>query len=141
MVRNPIVIIFVNCTFRRVATGLLLTMICTRAWGDDGAVSFRTSIAPILLDNCLACHGPKKAEGGYRVDTYDELLKAGDSGELPITTASDQTSELLRRITCDDESERMPPESEPLTPEQIELVRKWITAGGKFDGENPSKNL
>lgn len=143
MVRHPIVNILVNYACRRVATGLLcLTMmICTRAWGDDVAVSFRTSIAPILLDHCLACHGPKKAEGGYRVDTYDELLKAGDSGELPIATAPDQTSELLRRITCDDESERMPPESEPLTPEQIELVRKWITAGGKFDGENPSQNL
>ena len=112
------------------------------AWGDDTApVSFRSDIAPILLESCFACHGPKKAEGGYRVDTYDELLKAGDSGELPIAASPDQVSELLRRITCDDESERMPAESEALPPEQIELMKKWIAAGGKFDGENASQSL
>ena len=30
----------------------------------DEPVSFRKDLAPILLDQCLACHGPKKAEGG-----------------------------------------------------------------------------
>jgi WD40 repeat protein len=104
-------------------------------------VSFRSDIAPILLDSCLACHGPKKAEGGYRVDTYGELLKAGDSGELPIAASSEQVSELLRRITCEDESERMPAESEPLSPEQIVLFRSWIAAGAKFDGDNETQSI
>lgn len=128
-------------------THLLAASLCcfliqvSTAWSDDTApVSFRSDIAPILLDSCLACHGPKKAEGGYRVDTYDELLKAGDSGELPIAASPDQVSELLRRLTCD-ESERMPAESEPLVPEQIELMKKWIAAGGKFDGENANQTL
>lgn len=103
-------------------------------------VSFRSQIAPIMLDNCLACHGAKKAEGGYRVDTYEQLIKAGDSGELPIAASADQQSELLRRLTCD-ESERMPADSEPLTPEQIELVKQWIASGGKFDGEDPKQQL
>ena len=104
-------------------------------------VSFRSQIAPILVDSCLACHGAKKAEGGYRVDTYEQILKPGDSGEMPIATAADQVSELLRRITCEDESERMPAESEPLQPERIELVKKWIADGGKFDGDNTSQPL
>lgn len=117
-------------------------LFCNLSSGDDTVVvSYRSDIAPILLDSCLACHGPKKAEGGYRVDTYDELLKAGDSGELPIAASPDQVSELLRRITCEDELERMPAENEPLTSEQIELVKKWIAAGGKFDGENASQSL
>ena len=117
-------------------------LFCNLSSGDDTPiVSYRSDIAPILLDNCLACHGPKKAEGGYRVDTYEELLKAGDSGELPIATLPDHVSELLRRISSDDESERMPAENEPLTPEQIELVKKWIAAGGKFDGEDASQTL
>jgi WD40 repeat protein len=104
-------------------------------------VSFRSQIAPILLDSCLACHGAKKAEGGYRVDTYQEMIKAGDSGVMPISTTADQTSELLRRLVCEDESERMPVESEPLLPEQIELVKRWIAEGGKFDGEDASQPL
>lgn len=124
---------------------LAVIVVCVsgnRSSGDDVAtVSFRSEIAPILLDSCLACHGPKKAEGGYRVDTYDELLKAGDSGELPVAESPGQDSEFLRRITSNDESERMPAENEALSSEQIELVRKWIGAGGKFDGENPSESL
>ena len=43
-------------------------------------VSFRKDIAPILLGNCLACHGPKKAEGSFRVDSYERLTAAGDTG-------------------------------------------------------------
>ncbi|WP_372723523.1 c-type cytochrome domain-containing protein [Novipirellula sp.] len=101
-------------------------------------VSFRSDIAPILLDRCLACHGAKKAEGGYRVDTYAELLKPGDSGEPPIAKSADQVSELLRRVVCEDEFERMPAESEPLTAEQIELLKNWIAGGASFDGDDPS---
>lgn len=131
---------------RRVATvGILsVLLLSVPAAGDEGTsepVSFRNQIAPILLDSCLACHGPKKAEGGYRVDTYDELRKAGDSGESPIAASSEQDSELLRRITSDEEWERMPAESEPLTSEQIELVREWIAAGGRFDGEIANESL
>ena len=44
------------------------------------AASFKADIAPILINNCLACHGPKKAEGGYRVDTFERFLREGDSG-------------------------------------------------------------
>ncbi len=114
------------------------------ALGDDAkivSVSFRRDIAPIMLDHCLACHGAKNAEGGYRVDSYEELIKAGDSGELPITTSADQVSELLRRITCEDESERMPAESEPLSQIQIEQIKQWIAGGGKFDGDDARQPL
>src|SRR5690606_539095 len=92
---------------------------------DEAAVSFRSDIAPILLDNCLACHGAKKAEGGYRVDNYDELLKPGDSGESPVVASDAAASELLRRLRCD-ESERMPAESEALPEDQIAKVQRWI---------------
>ncbi len=98
--------------------------------------SFSKEVAPILLDNCLACHGAKKAEGGYRVDNYDELLAPGDSGETPVVPGEGETSELLRRIVSEDESERMPAESEPLTAEQIALVKNWIAGGAKFDGQS-----
>ena len=122
-----------------------LTMVwasCTSVMADDGAaVSFRSDVAPILLNKCLACHGPKKAEGGYRVDTYEELLKAGDSGELPIASSMEHVSELLRRITSEDDSERMPADADPLTPMEVDLVKRWIAAGGKFDGDNAAQSL
>jgi WD40 repeat protein len=102
--------------------------------------SFSTQIAPILLEQCVACHGAKKAEGGYRLDTYEQMLKAGDSGETPVAATGDEVSELVRRLTAE-EYERMPAESEPLLPEQIDAIKKWVTAGAKFDGERPGDLL
>ncbi len=111
------------------------------AWAADAEVSFRRQVAPILLDRCVACHGAKKAEGGYRVDTYAELLKAGDSAEPPIAEAPGETSELLRRMTTDEEFERMPAESDALPQEEIDVVARWIAAGAKFDGDKPADPL
>jgi WD40 repeat protein len=122
-----------------VACSLVLCL--TQLVSAADAVSFKTTIAPILLDNCLACHSAKKAEGGYRVDSYAELLKAGDTGEVPVALVPDQPSELLRRLTCPDASERMPAESDPLPAEQIELVKTWIEQGAKFDGQEPTQSL
>lgn len=104
-------------------------------------VSFRKQVAQLLLDNCLACHGPKKAEGGYRIDAYERLIKAGDSDEVAVTPSKLDASELFRRIATDDESERMPLEGDPLPAEQIALIKQWIEEGAKFDGEDPKAAL
>ena len=121
-------------------------LLCSTVVGKVGlaeeaaTISFRMDIAPILRDHCLACHGAKMAEGGYRVDSYHELLKAGDSGETPVAAGDAEASELLRRLQCDP-SERMPAEAEPLLPEQIENIKQWMLAGATFDGEDPEQAL
>ncbi len=107
----------------------------------DEPVSFRRDVAPLLLENCVACHSAKKAEGGYRVDTYADLLKPGDSGELPFGGEGDHAGEFLRRLITDDESERMPAESDALAAEPIRLITTWIAEGAKFDGPDPNELL
>ena len=67
-------------------SSLLTPVLATEQVGQP--ISFRSDVALIFLENCVACHGPKKAEGGYRIDTFDELLKPGDSGEMPVVAAS-----------------------------------------------------
>ncbi len=122
---------------------LLSSSACTVAVADGQTVSFRKDVATILLENCVACHGPKKAEGGYRADTFDELLKPGDTGAQPVVSAAAASGELLRRITSNDKSERMPADSDALTESQIDVVKRWIAEGAKFDGDkgNISLNL
>lgn len=110
------------------------------AFGAEG-VSFSNQVASILVDNCVACHGAKKAEGGYRIDTFEYLAKSGDSGAAPITASKIEESELWRRVVATDVSERMPAESEPLTPEQLEVLKQWIAGGAAFDGTKPSDPL
>ncbi|MGE0756496.1 MAG: c-type cytochrome domain-containing protein [Pirellulaceae bacterium] len=104
-------------------------------------VSFRKDIAPILQDACIACHGPKKAEGGYRVDSYERAVKAGDSGTDAFAAGKLDDSEAFRRMTSTDADERMPLEADPLPAEQIALFKRWLEEGAKFDGSSPTADL
>jgi WD40 repeat protein len=117
--------------------GMLLTT--TVALAEP--VSFRKDIAPIFLGHCLACHGPKKAEGSYRIDSFERLMKAGDSELPPFTAANLELSETYRRIITDDKDERMPLEGEPLPADKIALLKQWIEEGAAFDGGNPQSPL
>jgi len=54
----------------------ILTSASAALFAQQAPVSFRKDVAPILQENCLACHGPKKAEGGYRVDSFERATKA-----------------------------------------------------------------
>jgi hypothetical protein len=124
------------------ALAAVAVLVCTAAHTAQAEqVSFRSEVAPILLEHCVACHGAKKAEGGYRLDSFEELLKPGDSGEAPVNAAAEIGGEMLRRITSADESERMPADSEPLPPAQVEVLRRWAKEGATFEGEIPGKPL
>lgn len=107
----------------------------------DEPVSFRKDLAPILLDQCLACHGPKKAEGGLRVDSFERVTKEGDSGSPGFVAKDLDLSEAYRRMSSDDESERMPAEADALPAEQLALFKRWIEEGAKFDGDDPAADL
>lgn len=104
-------------------------------------VSFRKDIAPLLQDNCLACHGPKKAEAGYRVDSFERATKAGDSGTPAFQAGKLEESEAFRRVSSTDKDERMPLEADPLPPEKIALIKRWLEEGAKFDGSSPTADL
>jgi hypothetical protein len=103
--------------------------------------SFKRDIAPILLSNCLACHGPKKAEGAYRIDTFERVTAAGDSTQPGFTAKDLEGSEAFRRITSSDPKERMPLEGDPLPAEQVALLKQWIEAGLPFDGPDAKAPL
>jgi WD40 repeat protein len=100
-------------------------------------VSFKRDVAPILLDNCLACHGPKKSEGGYRIDTFERVTGAGDSTQPGFMAKDLEGSEAFRRITSADPKERMPLEGDPLPAEQVAVLKQWIEGGAPFDGPDP----
>lgn len=93
-------------------------------------VDFNREIRPLLAKNCFACHGPdaNHREGGLRLDVRDVAIAAADSGAVAIAPGQPAQSELLRRITAQDESERMPPpdSAAAFTPRQVDLIRRWI---------------
>lgn len=97
-------------------------------------VSFSRQIAPVLVDQCVECHRAEKAKGGYRLDTFEQLLKAGDSDEASITAGKPETSELYELIVAHDDADRMPKKADALPEKDVALIRLWITEGAKFDG-------
>lgn len=96
-------------------------------------VSFVRQIVPILADQCLECHRAEKAKGGYRLDTVEQLLRPGDSGEAPLVAGKPDEGELMRLILTHDEDDRMPKKADPLPAAQIELLRAWIAGGAVLD--------
>ena len=89
------------------------------------------AVGALLASRCMACHGAEKQEGNYSVASIGLTRMAGDSEKLPIVAGKPSESELLRRLTTADESERMPAEADPLSSEQIELIQSWIADGAK----------
>jgi WD40 repeat protein/mono/diheme cytochrome c family protein len=128
---------------RPLAVALCVVVVAATAGPAAAAepISFRRQVAPILVEQCLACHGPKKAEGGYRVDTYAEALAAGDSATPGFLPQDPQGSEAFRRIVATDLEERMPLDGDPLPAEQVAVLRRWIEEGATFDGPDKKAAL
>lgn len=107
----------------RALQGLLL--LTSSSLLADEQVNYSTQIKPLLIERCVACHGVLKQAGGLRLDTALLAIKGGESGAA-IIPGNAEASALLKRVTATDESERMPPEGEPLKPEQIAALQHWI---------------
>ncbi len=99
-------------------------------------IDFNRDIRPILSDKCFACHGPdapaKKIK--LRLDSEAAALADLGKGRRAIVPNHPEQSELVRRITAEDEFERMPPTSSghKLTPREIELLTEWIRQGARW---------
>ena len=91
-------------------------------------VSFEKDIEPILRENCTKCHARGKAEGGFRMDVRDLILIGSDSGTV-VQTGNSEESYLTHVISGVDPSVKMPPQGEPLSAEQVGLIRAWIDQG------------
>jgi len=95
-------------------------------------VTFDKDIKPLFEKSCVKCHGPEKQKGKYRLDSLEAALKASDSGGA-IIKGDSAKSALVQAISRLDPDIEMPPEgkADPLTPEQVGLVRAWIDQGAK----------
>jgi len=112
-------------------------VIATTWWSGCGEeereVNFANDIRPILKTKCMACHGGVRQLGGlsllFEEDMYDTLR----SGLLAVVPGDAEHSEMYQRVISDREQLVMPPEGEPLTDVEKELIRRWIEAGAPWE--------
>src|SRR5689334_19101780 len=100
-------------------------------------VEFNRDIRPILSDKCFTCHGPDAAnrKTKMRFDIESGAMITLGNGGHAIVPGDPGKSEMIRRITSENKAIRMPPAymgREKLTDREIELIRRWIEQGAKW---------
>ena len=94
-------------------------------------VDFARDVQPLLAAHCVRCHGPKKSEGGLRLDRKTDALAGGNSG--PAFEASKSAASLLIRYVAGlDDDTVMPPSGKRLSAAQVGILRAWIDQGATW---------
>src|SRR5262245_2980708 len=94
----------------------------------DRRIEFARDVRPLLVKNCLACHGPEKQKGGLRLDRKADALRGGDDGAV-IVAGKSAESLLIQLVAGQDKHRVMPPKGERLIAGEIGLLRAWIDQG------------
>ncbi|MEQ8789946.1 MAG: PSD1 and planctomycete cytochrome C domain-containing protein [Pirellulaceae bacterium] len=106
-----------------------------RAADQPAPIDFNRDVRSVLSDNCFHCHGPDEEtrQADLRLDVKQGVL-GGDQPGVVVPGKSEQ-SELIRRLTSDDELERMPPpdSNRKLTPQQIAKLKQWVESGAQWE--------
>src|SRR5437660_7185617 len=112
---------------------LLLAPLETRAAPPvkKGPVSFINDVAPILKENCFACHDGKKRKGKLDMTTFASFRKGGSKDD-PIEAGKPRESLLIDLLTAKGAG-RMPPTEagERLPAEKVAVIARWIQQGAK----------
>jgi hypothetical protein len=100
----------------------------------SGAIDFAQDVRPLLNKNCVGCHGGVKRAGKISFIYRDNVVAKDADDEKPIHPGDPDKSEMIRRLTSEDEDERMPPSEHgpKLSESEINLLREWIRQGAQW---------
>src|SRR5687767_1847715 len=95
-------------------------------------LTFAKDIKPILEKACFKCHGEEKQKAKLRVDSVEAIKKGSENGEI-IVVGDSAKSSLVHTVAGLVEDMMMPPEgkADPLTKEEIGVLRAWIDQGAE----------
>ncbi|MGQ0635334.1 MAG: c-type cytochrome domain-containing protein [Planctomycetaceae bacterium] len=97
-----------------------------------GRVSFVRDVAPFVVNLCLRCHSGKEPRGGLSVETFEKLMRGGDSGS--VVTAGSLENSRLWQLVGEQDPIKMPPAPALITRKNHSDLRTWIEQGARFDG-------
>lgn len=90
-------------------------------------IDYEGDVLPIFENACFRCHAGERPKSGYRLTDRESALQGGDLG-VAIIPGDSANSPLIHYVARLVEDLEMPPagRGEPLTDEQIALLRAWI---------------
>jgi len=99
---------------------------------DPSSLRYEEHLLPMLSTHCAECHMGGRSKGRLSLSRRDPLLSENRSGLWIVREGASDESELLRRVSLRrDDPDTMPPEGAGLSPQEIELLRRWIDAGAQ----------
>ena len=116
-------------------TDLPLTLVAqgeTQFSYTEAEISFSEDVAPILEENCVICHGGADENGAIKKEmeldltSYDALMVGSEFGSI-VEPGNAEDSILWTMIEFGD----MPQDGEPLTPEELDVIKTWIAEGAQ----------
>ena len=96
------------------------------------AVSYVRDVVPILDEHCYECHDEYKSQGELLLTSVGEMLYGGEKAGPAIIPGHPDTSPLIlyvRGIL----KPQMPKRKEPLSEDDVHILRMWIQAGAVDD--------
>ena len=97
---------------------------------------FESRIRPVLVRECLDCHGPENPKSGLSLHTREGMLKGGDQGPA-VVPGKPEESLLITAVEHRDDL-KMPPKRSRLEPGVIADMKTWIQSGAAFPDQTKS---
>jgi len=95
-------------------------------------IDFAEDVKPILARSCTKCHANGKRKGGFNIDHIHTFVGGGDSGPA-VVAGKGAESLLIELVLSNDPDERMPVKGDPLSLEEVAILRTWIDQGIKWE--------
>lgn len=112
----------------RIISSVLVLAPCASTLADELPVDFEKQIAPIFATHCVRCHSPEQSKGDLSLATIHDLK----TGEY-ISAGDPENSALLELVTeSDGDRPAMPKDSRPLSSNEVDLLRRWISEGANW---------
>jgi hypothetical protein len=96
-------------------------------------VSYQKHIQPILSKQCAACHQPQSRQADLLLTSFEGFQKGGRKGPAFLVGNPDES--LVVKYLTGAEKPQMPFGGKPLAESDIDLFRRWIREGARYDGE------
>ncbi|MSU63333.1 MAG: hypothetical protein EXS31_13210 [Pedosphaera sp.] len=120
-------------SFKSIATSVLLCASASAGLGQNAEKIDFNRVKPLIESSCLSCHGEKEQKGKLRLDTKAAALKGGaDKGAALVPGQPEKSPLFSSTVLPPDHDDIMPPKGGPLTREQTELLRLWISQGAEW---------
>lgn len=106
----------------------ILAIACSGAVrAADAPPTFDDDVLPIFREKCCGCHNPDKKKGGLDLTSHGQTMAGGSSGE--VIAAGDADGSYLWQLASHASEPKMPPESDKLPADALDVIKRWITGG------------